>query len=100
MSPARSAPTAVILQSAVHLVIAPGVDGDVVELADGGVVQVVPVLHAVAGDIDAAVAAQDHMPAVAGVDPEHVVVGVDAAASVAAECLAAVRRAIEAIPST
>ena len=55
-------------------------------------------LHAVVGDVEAAVAAEDHVPAVARVDPEGVVVGVDAAAAVGAERLAAVGRAVERDP--
>src|SRR5438132_5998774 len=54
---ARSAPAAVILQTTVDVIVRPRVEGDVVELAQGDVVQVVPVRHAVVGDVEAAIAA-------------------------------------------
>src|SRR5262249_6752659 len=63
-SAARPAPGAVVLQSAIDLVVAPRVEGDVVELADGQVVEVVPVGPTVVGDVEAAVTADDHVPAV------------------------------------
>src|SRR5262249_37285173 len=57
--------------------------------------QVVPVGHAVVSHVEAAVAADDHVPAVARVNPQGVLIGVDAA-HVAAESLAAVGRAVQA----
>ena len=50
----------------------------------------VPGRAAVVGDVEAAVAADEHVPAVLGVDPEGVVVRVDAASVAEANCLAAV----------
>ena len=52
-------------------------------------------LHAVVGDVEAAVAADDHVPAVLRVDPQGVLVGVDAVAAVGRERLAAVRGAVQ-----
>src|SRR5204863_9901892 len=48
---ARAAPAAVVLQPAVHLVITARVDGDVIELAEGGLVKVVPVGAAIIADV-------------------------------------------------
>ena len=53
-------------------------------------------VHAVVGGVEAAVAADEHVPAVARVDPEGVLIGVDAVAAVVLERLAAVGRAVEA----
>ncbi len=92
---ARPAPAAVVLQAAVDAIRAPAVHGDVIELADGQVIEEVPVVHAIVGDIDAAVAAEDHVPAVAGIDPQGVLVRMGAVAAVGLERLAAVRGAIE-----
>ena len=91
---ARPAPTAVILQAAENPVGLLRAQGDVVELADREMVQVVPVRAAVVGAIEPAVAADDHVAAVLRVDPEGVAVGVHAPTEVAAEGLAAVRGAV------
>src|SRR5262249_17317966 len=96
VGPAGSTPASVVLEAPVDLVIPRRIEGDVIDLADGRVVEVVPVLHPVAGDIQAAVAPQDHVPAVVRVDPERVVVRVDATAAITAEGLAAVGRPVEA----
>ena len=61
-----------------------------IKLADRHVVQVVPVGHPVVSDVEPAVAADDHVPAVLRVDPEGVLVRVDAVAAVLGEGLAAV----------
>src|SRR5207245_9355313 len=53
----RAPPTAVVLQAAVDLVVPAGVDGHVVELADGRRVDVVPDAAAVVAVVAAAVAA-------------------------------------------
>src|SRR5437870_2483741 len=50
----------------------------------------VPVLGAIVGDVDAAVVAEDQVPAVARVDPQRMMIGMGAAAGVVAERLAAV----------
>src|SRR5262249_55931863 len=93
---AGAGPAAVVLQPAVDAVRPAVVQGDVVELADGHVVEEVPVQHAVVGGVEAAVAADDHVPAVLGVDPQRVLVGVDAVAAVGRERLAAVLGAVQA----
>ena len=51
--------------------------------------------HAVVGGVEAAVAADEHVPAVARVDPQGVLVGVDAVAAVGLERLAAVVGAVQ-----
>ena len=89
-----TAPGAIVLQTAVDLVKAAGVERDVVELADRHVVQVVPGVAPVIAEIRAAVAGQDHVAAVPRVDPEGVVVRVDGAAAIAAKRLAAVVGAV------
>src|SRR5262249_35467353 len=80
--PARPAPGAVVLHAAEDPVGPARVHGDVVELADGLGVQVVPVVAAVVAGVEAAVAADQQVPAVARVDPQGVLVRVDAAATV------------------
>ena len=52
-----SAPTAVVLQAAVNVVVHRGVDASVIKLTDRDMVQMVPVLHAVVSDVNAAVVA-------------------------------------------
>src|SRR5439155_19707296 len=73
------APTAVVPQAAIPLVITAVVDRDVVELAERGLIEVVPVGAAVVADVGAAVDADDHVHAVLGIDPQGMAVGVDAA---------------------
>ena len=92
----RAAPGAVVLQASVHLVVATGVDGDVVELSDRHVVVVIPRLHPVPGDVDPAVVAEDHVPAVFRVDPQRVVIDMHVVAvAVGGEGLPAVGRAVQ-----
>src|SRR3979490_2604858 len=62
----RAAPGAVVLEPAVGPVRLPGVERDVVELADRQVVEVVPVVGPVVRDVEPAVAAEDHVAAVPG----------------------------------
>src|SRR5690606_36591714 len=50
------------------------------------------------GRIEAAIAPDEHVPAIARVDPERVLVGVNAAAAVGAEGLAAIAGAVEGDP--
>src|SRR5437773_8046560 len=57
-------------------------------------VEMVPVGGAVVGDIKSAVAADDHVPAVARIDPQDVAVGVHLSARIALKRLASVLRAI------
>src|SRR6185436_10428165 len=87
---ARPAPGAVVLEAAVDHVVRARVDRDVIELPDGDMVEVVPVVAAVVGLVDAAVVADDEVASVARVDPHGVVVGVRAATAVVGERLAAV----------
>src|SRR5207302_1158407 len=93
-SDARPAPGAVVLQAAVDPVGPLGADGDVVELAEGHGVEMVPVIGAVVADVMAAVGADEHVPAILGADPHGVTVGVDAFAGVPFKRLAAVGGAV------
>src|SRR5438132_8902366 len=61
-----------------------------VELADRQVIEVVPVGHAIVSYVETAVAAENHVPAVVRIDPERVLISVDAAASRGTKRLAAV----------
>src|SRR5262249_41709601 len=87
---ARAAPTAVVLQTAIDAVRLPVVHGAMIELTNRQMVEVVPVLHAVVGGVEAAVAADDHVPAVLRIDPQAMLIGVDRVAAVVGKCLAAV----------
>src|SRR5260370_18852716 len=62
-----------------------------IKLADRHLVEKIPVLHAIVGHVKTAVAADDHVPAVARVDPQGVLIIVDAPAAIRDEGLAAVR---------
>src|SRR3989442_197900 len=77
-----TAPTAVVLKAAVGPVWLARVEGHVVKLADRRGVEIIPGGGAVIGDVEAAIAAHDHVPAVARVDPQSVLVRVDAVAAV------------------
>src|SRR5947207_5982394 len=57
-------------------------------------VEMVPIGGAVVGDVKSAVAADDHVPAVARIDPQDVAVGVHLSARIALKRLASVLRAI------
>ena len=61
-----------------------------IELTQRQVVEVVPVGTPVVGDVDAAVGADDHVAAVLRIDPQRVVVGVNAARGIGGERLTAV----------
>ena len=86
----RSAPTAVVLEAAIDAIGPAVVDADVVELADGQDVEVVPGRALVVSGVEAAIAADQHVAAVAWVDPEGVVVGVNGAGGGGGEADAAV----------
>ena len=90
-----TAPTAVILQAAVDFVITIVIDSDVIELADGDMAVMIPVVHAIVSDIDATIAAQNHVLALFRVDPHGVIVGMNSATAVTCECLAAVTGSIQ-----
>ena len=87
----RAAPGTVVLEATVDVVVSPGSDRDVVELPERQLVVVLPGLHPVTRNVDAAVVAQDDPASVRRVDPERVVVDVNVAAvPVVREGLAAV----------
>src|SRR6185503_12126956 len=65
----RPHPRAVVLQSARDVVRLLGRDGDVVKLAEGHGVQMVPVRRAIVSRIPAAVGPDEHVPSVAWIDP-------------------------------
>src|SRR5262245_26857480 len=88
----RAAPGAVVLQSAVNLVIQAAIQRDVVKLAQGHEVQMIPMLAGIIGDVIAAVIAVDHVTTVTRIDPQCVMVGVDPAVAAGPERLAAVGR--------
>ena len=92
---ARHAPVAVVLQAAADHVRVLHVGADLVELADRQVVAEQPRLAAVPRDRHAAVAADDQMVGVVGIDPQRVILGVDRAEHVR-ERLAAVVGDVEA----
>src|SRR5262249_33693725 len=83
------APGPIVLQSAVDAIGMPCVNRNVIELPDRRRVQIIPVLHAVVGGIESAVAADNHVPAVARVDPQRMLVGMHAVAAIGLETLAA-----------
>src|SRR5262249_62381359 len=88
--PTGTAPGAVILQAAVDAVRLARLQPDGVELGERQVLQVLPGLATVVAVVHAAVAAGDQVTGVGRVDPQGVMVGVDARSSVRAESLAAV----------
>src|SRR5207249_3883 len=74
---AGPSPTAIVLQTAIDPVRLLVVHAAVIELANGHVIEEVPMGHAVVSDIEAAVAADDHVSAVFRIDPERVLVRMD-----------------------
>src|SRR5579871_744524 len=89
------APTAVVLQAAVDAIGPPGVHGHVIKLADGHLIELVPGGRAVVGNVGSPVVAQDHVPAIARIDPQRVMIAMYAAAAVGIERLAAVVGAVQ-----
>ncbi len=84
---ARPAPRAVILHASEHIVGRLHIDVDMIELAEGQVVHEPPGAAVIAAEVHPAVAAVDEIAAVVGMNPERVVVGVDAVLSAQrAEC--------------
>ena len=78
---ARTAPRLIVLQTAVHVVERQRVvDRDRVELSGDDALVVIPGASGVPRHVQAAVAAEDHLLSVVGIDPERVVIGVDAVA--------------------
>ena len=90
----RSTPAPVVLQPAVHVIRLPHVGADGVELPDRHDVVIVERLGLVVADIEPAVVPEQQVTAVAGVDPQGVMVAVAHAAD-DAERLAAVHGLIE-----
>src|SRR5205823_1383279 len=62
----RPAPTAIVLKAAVNVVRLLVVNGDVVELPDRNVIKVIPVRGAIVANVETAITADDHVPAVLG----------------------------------
>ena len=57
-----------------------------IELTDGNMVQMIPMLHAIVGDMNSTVATQNHVARISLVDPERVMIDMNSiAASVAGE---------------
>ena len=92
----RSAPTAVVLEAAVDAIGPAIVDADVVELPQGEVVEVLPVGGTIVGRCRSRRGADDHVPAILGIDPQVVMIGVQAGVDpLGIEGLAAVGAALE-----
>src|SRR4051812_10201251 len=91
--PARYAPRPVVLRAAINPVRIAPVDGDVVELTDGQVVDEVPVARAVVGEVQTAVVAEHHVVGMPRIDPESMMIDMDPLVRrIAAERLAAIHR--------
>ena len=88
------APAAVVLQAAVNPVRPFVAHGHVIKLAQRKVIKMVPMCGSIVADIDPAIAADEHVPAIARVDPQSVTIGVDSLAGVGFEGLAAISRAV------
>jgi hypothetical protein len=96
----RRLPAAVVLEPAVDVVRALVVERDLVELGERDGVHEVPAAAAVVARVDPAVAAEQHVVGVRGIDPERVEVAVDLVDHVGLEGLAAVLRVYIDAPST
>ena len=62
------------MQAAIYAVVFPRANLHIVELTNGNVIVMVPVLHAIPGHIDATIVAQDHVIAIGGIDPKCMVI--------------------------
>ena len=69
--------SAVVLEPGADVIRLVHVVPDLVRLADRDLIRVLPVVSAVAADVDAAVDADDQMLRVRGIDPHRVEVGVN-----------------------
>ena len=87
-----SAPVVVVLHAAAHVVRALHVEAHMVEQTDGHVRVENPGLRAVVRDAESAVATDQHMIGVRGVEPDRVDVVVNHERGVGGECFAAVDR--------
>ena len=85
-----STPGSVILKSADYPIRILGTDRDVIELANCGRIDMVPIDSSIVGHIETSVSADDHMTSVAWIDPKIVAVGMHTASEVAIEGNAAV----------
>src|SRR6185437_3182689 len=89
------APTAVVLQTAVGAVRPARIEGDMIKLADGHVVEKLPATHAIVGHIVAAIGSQQHMSAIVRIDPEGMLIRV-ISPFIGLKCLSAIAGSIEA----
>ncbi len=97
--PSRPAPTTVVLQAAVDVVVVVRTNADVIELPNGHVIVVVPVLATIPGHIDATIVAKNDMAAVLRVYPHRVVVDVNASpCSITVECFSAIVGLVQRCP--
>src|SRR5262249_3141502 len=87
---AGPAPGAVVLQPAIGPVLPARIDGDVIELTDRRRIEAVPVVHAVVGDVEPAVVAEEHVPALLRAAPQGMMIAMFPAAGVGLERLAGV----------
>ena len=69
-------PASVVLQTAIHAVISSRTDGDMVELSDGELVEVLPIFATVIGHIVPAVIAQQNMATIVRIDPHGMMIDV------------------------
>ena len=87
----RTAPTSVVLETAIDLVVHRGIDTDMIKLANGNMIQVVPVFHAIIGNVHATVVAKNHVSRVALVDPKCMMIDVNSiATAIAGKCFTAI----------
>ncbi len=91
---ARTAPGVVVLQPPADVIRPRHVDADFVELSERNGVDEIPRLAAIAADVDAAVAARDHVIRIARIDPGGVIVAMDPLNQIRSERLAAVFRVV------
>ena len=85
-----SAPRSVVLQAAVDAVRFGWANRGMIELSQGSRVDVVPVATTIETHVIPAVRSDDHVPAIAGIDPQVVRVRVDATAQIRGEGLTTV----------
>ncbi len=84
------APRAVVLQPADDVIRLLGTNGDVIKLTDGHRIQMVPRRRSIIARVKPPVAADQHVPAVARIDPQGMLIGMDAAAGVRLKRLTAI----------
>ena len=74
---AGAAPTVVILQASADVIRLLVIEGDLIELAHGDVVDVFPCATGIPRDVDSAIAAGQQVIGIRGVDPDGVEIGMD-----------------------